>query len=172
MAMRLVRSTDNVGAAYEAYARRLLAYVRSRWSKFTGAEPEDICQEVWLRYREKGPPLADGNLVPAWLFRVAHNLCEDLRKKSRPLALGEGVDPAGGTATADAEAVRKEEADRLAECLRRLEKQEPQIGALARALLGGELYAEVRDRLGLAANRASEMKATAVQMLRQCVGAA
>jgi RNA polymerase sigma factor (sigma-70 family) len=163
---------DDFGRIYDAYAKRVYAYVRSRWSQRAGAEVDDIFQEVWLRFGEKGMALASEEHVLPWLFRVAHNLVEDLRKKMRPQPLADGMDAIAIGTSADAELTRKDEAQRLADCLRQLETHQPQTGALARALLAGEDYGQIRQRLALAANRASELKAAAVKLLRDCVNTA
>src|SRR5690349_2431752 len=126
---------DDFARVYDPYARRLYAYVRSRWSGDAGAEVEDICQEVWLRFSERGPAMSREADVLPWLFRVAHNLAADLRKKMRPQPLADGVDPMAAEESATAELTRKDEAQRLADCLGQLDAHQPQTGALARALL-------------------------------------
>ena len=64
------------------------------------AEAEDVTQEAMLRLWKIAPDWRQGEAkVTTWLYRVVANLCIDLRRRARGVALDSIPDPEDGRAS-------------------------------------------------------------------------
>lgn len=61
----------------ESVFRICLGFSKDPW------DAEELAQDVYLRAYQKIETLKDPNLVRAWLFRIAKNICIDRARKNR-----------------------------------------------------------------------------------------
>ena len=96
------------------------------------ADAQDAAQEAMLRaYRSIGRFLGLSS-VPTWLYRIAHNVCLDMRKRPRTRAeaasleaMGDaGFDPPDTAPTPDAAYVQQAERARLQAAMARLPRDQ------------------------------------------------
>lgn len=66
--MKLFEIYDNY---YERVRRFILASVRDEWVA------DDLTQETFIRVQQHLPGLKDSSKLGPWIFRIAHNLCQD-----------------------------------------------------------------------------------------------
>jgi RNA polymerase sigma-70 factor (ECF subfamily) len=69
------------------------------------SEAEDVAQEAFIRLMKKAPDWEPGGAqVRSWLYRVAMNLCIDIKRKHRPVQLDEDLQfPETGTRAGEAD---------------------------------------------------------------------
>lgn len=102
----LILFANGDGQAARILADRLVPRILSMAYRVLGdrAEAEDVAQEAMMRLWKIAPDWRQGEAqVSTWLYRVAMNLCLDLRRRGRGRALGldavpEPADPAAGPA--------------------------------------------------------------------------
>ncbi|WP_092835730.1 RNA polymerase sigma factor [Roseovarius lutimaris] len=99
----LVLFANGDGAAARALNLRLTPRVMGHAYRLLGnhAEAEDVTQEAMLRLWKIAPEWRqDEAKVTTWLYRVVANLCIDLRRRARGVALESIPEPEDGRATA------------------------------------------------------------------------
>lgn len=167
-------------SVYRELAGPLVAFVTSRLHGRPDLNAEDVCQEVWARFHDKGRTAAGEGRSGPWLFAVARNLVIDLKRKAREMPM-ENVDSSGDQALrafdsddpalALAERERRASEDRsLGTCLERLERAKPVHAALIRFMLSGMSLPEISRQLQLERERCHKIKFEAIKALRECVG--
>ncbi|MBI5725477.1 MAG: RNA polymerase sigma factor [Planctomycetes bacterium] len=106
-----------------ARSARLRAYVHLLTGDMNDAD--DIMQEVFLKYLDKGPQTSDPQ-AERWLFRVARNQALDsIRGGKRRTRREQAYQPASGKASDDPAAIfeRDESLSRIGRCLERLSEE-------------------------------------------------
>lgn len=94
-------ANGNASAA-RALTARLTPRVMGHAYRLLGnhAEAEDVTQEAMLRLWKIAPDWRQGEAkVTTWLYRVVANLCIDLRRRARGVALDSIPDPEDGRAS-------------------------------------------------------------------------
>jgi RNA polymerase sigma-70 factor, ECF subfamily len=127
-------SADALGALYERYGTRLLAFIRLRMGRDLRArvESRDILQATFLKSFERLAQFegGDGPSLMGWLVRIAENEVRDQvdfqHRQRRDVAAGVPLDDAGSRVAAPgrsalSQAIMAEESDRLARALESLE---------------------------------------------------
>ena len=75
---------------YHQYAtkikRFILALVKDQWAT------EDLLQETFLRVQQGLQTLKDPTKLSSWIFRIAHNLCQDYFRRLKTARTKQGVD--------------------------------------------------------------------------------
>jgi RNA polymerase sigma factor (sigma-70 family) len=137
---------DAFGVIHDRYRARLLAYTRQMLGG-SGADAEDVMQDVFLRaydaLRRDDRPVT----LRAWLYRVAHNRCIDqLRRPLPPVA---DIFAAGRAPLRDpsGECERRDAIRHLVSDVRRL--PESQRSALLMREMDGLSYAEIADAMSV-----------------------
>ena len=158
-----------LAALFDSCYTRLVRYLAVRTGNFSDAE--DLASEVFARaveafdqFQWRGVPLE------AWLFRIAHNLVIDYRRRAskRPQV---PLEDDWTTAVVDAEAdlLRKAEVEELNKALERLTEPQRQVLALR---FGAEMTSEEAGKvLGKKAGTVRELQSSAVKTLRMTLGA-
>ena len=153
---------------YNEYYDKIARYVYVRIGDKT--EAEDIASEVFLRaldslknYKERGIPM------PAWLFRIAHNLVVDyLRKATKfkrvPVEEVEIVDEADPQTTAE----NNIELEMVNKAM--LELTEEQREVIRLRFFGGLTSREVGSLLNKTDGAVREMQRAALEKLRNLLG--
>ncbi|MDT8326343.1 MAG: RNA polymerase sigma factor [Roseovarius sp.] len=99
----LVLFANGDALAARALTARLTPRVMGHAYRLLGnhAEAEDVTQEAMLRLWKVAPDWRQGEAkVTTWLYRVVANLCADLRRRARGVALDSIPEPEDGRATA------------------------------------------------------------------------
>lgn len=99
----LVLFANGDASAARALTARLTPRVMGHAYRLLGnhAEAEDVTQEAMLRLWKIAPDWRQGEAkVTTWLYRVVANLCVDLRRRARGVALDSIPEPEDGRATA------------------------------------------------------------------------
>jgi RNA polymerase sigma-70 factor (ECF subfamily) len=151
-------------ALHDRYARRLPPFLAGLG--VPQGDLDDVQQEVWLRVwnQLQGPGTFQGHFR-GWLFQIARNLAIDHARRKRAGALPEG--PLAAATAAPPEALsRQEEEQRLRHCLDRLPGPQAEV---VRGRLGGEEYAQISQRLGVATDRAYRLYHDACKALASCM---
>jgi RNA polymerase sigma factor (sigma-70 family) len=95
----VVRCQLGERAAFETLVRRwhhdLCRYLRH----LSGADPEDLAQDVWLKVLRGLPRLRDPERFPTWLFTTARRQVIDTRRRHVPVPATGMDDEAGPDAT-------------------------------------------------------------------------
>ena len=70
----------NIGAAYEMYFDMVyrICYL---YMNGCGADSEDACQQVFLKYMEHGGGFDSGEHEKAWLIVTAQNTCKSMLRR-------------------------------------------------------------------------------------------
>ena len=169
--VRRAQQLDQVALTqlYEENFDRIYRYIVLKIGDRT--EAEDMTQQVFLNalksissYRFKGTPFS------SWLYRIAHNQVVDyLRKKSkRPMVPLDETISAGGDDPERA-AVKKLEAEELAEATKKLTKLQQEVISLR---FGGELsVAEVAKAMGKSEGAVKALQHSAIVALRRVLSA-
>ncbi len=111
-----VDAENALAALHDAYARRLLGFVRSRG--FTLEEAEDVVQESFLRMYRAGARLRDVESPRAYLYRTVQNCASDLLRQKRKAEKELAVEPDALVGLSEAKASREEDRyDGLGDCL-------------------------------------------------------
>jgi RNA polymerase sigma-70 factor (ECF subfamily) len=108
-------------------------------------DAEEVVQDAFKEAVKTGLAVCDERVLP-WLFRTVGNLCRNLRRKKRPEALAEWVEPSTGT-TPGGEMQRAEELERLRAAVRDLPEQ--QRTALVLRTMERMEYAQVAEIMEL-----------------------
>ena len=98
----LVLFANGNASAARALTARLTPRVMGHAYRLLGnhAEAEDVTQEAMLRLWKIAPDWRQGEAkVTTWLYRVVANLCIDLRRRARGVALDSIPDPEDGRAS-------------------------------------------------------------------------
>lgn len=98
----LVLFANGNASAARALTARLTQRVMGHAYRLLGnhAEAEDVTQEAMLRLWKIAPDWRQGEAkVTTWLYRVVANLCIDLRRRARGVALDSIPDPEDGRAS-------------------------------------------------------------------------
>jgi RNA polymerase sigma-70 factor (ECF subfamily) len=76
-------------AIYNKYSskvkRFILALVKDQW------EADDILQETFLRVQQSLGTLKDPTKLSSWIFRIAHNLCQDHFRQLKSARINDGI---------------------------------------------------------------------------------
>jgi RNA polymerase sigma factor (sigma-70 family) len=155
----------DVGALYERYARRLLAFLGGLG--VPPAQLDDVHHDVWLRVCKALEQKPFEGHFRGWLFQVARNLVTDRARSRRDaaplpppdLVAGKGGSPLEGLLSAEEKAV-------LARCLGRLEMREAAVFTLRAS---GASYDEVCQQTGLDRPTAYRLSFEATKKLTSCV---
>jgi RNA polymerase sigma-70 factor (ECF subfamily) len=135
------------GSLYERYARRIFLYLRSRVGD--QADAEDLTEQVFVRsFQSLGEYKHRGHPFSSFLYRVAHNLLIDHRRRTaatQVIPLEEDIPSASGTP--EEQAHQNSERDRLASAMRQLPEDYQEIIRLRIILeLPTEMAASWMDR--------------------------
>ncbi|SLN27934.1 ECF RNA polymerase sigma factor SigE [Roseovarius gaetbuli] len=98
----LVLFANGNASAARALTARLTPRVMGHAYRLLGnhAEAEDVTQEAMLRLWKIAPDWRQGEAkVTTWLYRVVANLCTDLRRRARGVALDSIPEPEDGRAS-------------------------------------------------------------------------
>src|SRR4030042_332762 len=71
---------------YPGVRRFVLHLVRDEWAA------DDLVQETFLRVQQNLPGLKDPSKISSWIFRIAHNLCQDHFRRSKASRREENLD--------------------------------------------------------------------------------
>jgi RNA polymerase sigma-70 factor (ECF subfamily) len=154
----------DLGALYERYQRRLLAFLSGLG--VARDDLEDVQHEVWVRVCNHLRARGFEGHFRGWLFKIARRLVIDGARRKRPETLpADDSLPSGAPAPEEA-LRRQEELERLRHCLDRLP---PQQAAVVRARLRGETYPDLSRQLGVAVERAHRLFHDAGKALAICV---
>jgi RNA polymerase sigma-70 factor (ECF subfamily) len=156
----------DVGALYERYARRLLAFLGG-----LGVPPrhlDDVHHDVWVRVCKTLEQTPFKGHFRGWLFRIARNLVIDWfrnrRRDAAPLPDPDRLHAAQATAL-DGLLFQEEQAI-LRRCLEGLDRQEAAVFKLRAA---GASYDEVCETLAMNRSVAYRLSYEATRKLASCV---
>lgn len=142
---------ERFAEVYDRYFARLYAYVRYRVASDDDAE--DLVAETFLRAARgfaRFTPLHEGSL-PAWLFRIAHNLVSNhyrqLSRRPGTLSLDTIPDMAAATPLPEEAYMRQEELDYLRRIIGTLAPRQQEIISLR--FFGGLRNHEIAEILEL-----------------------
>ena len=133
----------------------------------TGATPEEVTQEVFVKVITRAHQYDGRAEVSSWLFAIAANACRDRRRRDRrgpvipidampePAARGEGVE---GTL------IEREKRDAVRRALAQLSEEQREALVLAR--YHGLPYAEIAEILGISVGAVKTRIFRAVETLK------
>lgn len=120
------------GALYDLFADRVYAYVRARIGD--GPDAEDVTETVFVKaYEAIGGYDRRGIPFGAWMFRIARNAVVDwVRRRDRAPETAELTEDAGrhDAPRVDDEVLRRLDAERVRECVRRLTDEQAEVVTL------------------------------------------
>ncbi len=71
---------------YSSVRKSILALVKDEWAA------DDILQETFLKVQQNIESLRDPSRLSPWIFRIAHNLCQDHFRRLKKLRKEESID--------------------------------------------------------------------------------
>jgi len=101
---------------YDRYYSRVRGYATSMLRD--PAASDDVVQETFMRAQTNLDALREPDKVPAWLFRIAHNLCIDQLRARRASRIEPGADPATVGVCDGASVQRDLERGQMSDCVR------------------------------------------------------
>ncbi len=110
-------SFDEVVSRRDSQVLRTAYRILGNW-----ADAEDVAQEVFVRLHRHGLSFANEAALGSWLYRVTVNLCLDHRRASKPSVELPELRFLG--ASAEAEAIRGQEKQKLVRALAQLPVKE------------------------------------------------
>lgn len=162
----LARAAATGSAAFaqllQRYGVRLIGFLRS--VGVPEGELDDAAQEVWVKVWKALPTWRADNFQ-AWLFRIARNHAEDLRKarqRRRTSASAELDDVADGRPASDPDALAK-----LAECLQKLKED---FRHAVQRHANGFSYEEIAHAVNVPVNTVKSRINRGREALKQCLG--
>ena len=135
------------GALYALHLEAIYRYVYFRVGDET--EAEDLTEEVFVRVWEALPDYAiTGHPFTSWVYRIAHNLIIDHRRKRRPEPVEDEMlaNLPSQAATPEEVVVQQQELRRLTAAVRQLGEEEQQVVILR--FVQGLSHREVAEILG------------------------
>jgi RNA polymerase sigma-70 factor, ECF subfamily len=110
---------------YDSYYPRVVHYANSMLHDQSAAD--DVVQETFIRVQKNLATVREPEKIPAWVFRVAHNLCIDHLRAQASSRIETGAEPdavgAGGdTGSVDTDIEHKE----MSACVREKIEQLPE----------------------------------------------
>ncbi len=146
----------HIGLVYGAAVRRLGG---------NGAAAKDVCQTVFIGLAKRPPRLSEGDVLPAWLYRVTRNTVVDVvraetRRRSREQAAVEVGEADQAMSSVDLEKLHPMLDDVMDEL-----PEEDRAAVLLRFFLGRS-YAEIGRELRLTDEAARKRIARALEVLR------
>ena len=156
----------DVGALYERYSRRLVAFLGGLG--VAARHLDDVHHDVWVRVCKALEQSTFKGHFRGWLFRIARNLVTDLaRSPRRDLAPLPEPDRLHGRQTSPLDGLlNQEEKTILQRCLEALGQQEAAVFSLRAA---GSGYDEVCERLDMDRTTAYRLNYEATKKLTWCV---
>lgn len=163
----ILGSREAFGLLVVRYSRSVRAVCLARTGRRD--DLDDLVQEAFLRAFRGLSRLEDPQRFPAFLHRIAHNICVDTIRRS-------GREP---VATADVDFATPSEPDQIADIREeRLERMRRQVGRLPLALREAVLMfyfeqkpmAEIAAMLGITEGAVSQRLHRARQQLKQALG--
>lgn len=153
-----------VEAVYRRHWDEICRYVRRAFGSGP-PEPEDVAQAAFVKFAGVEEPQGIGN-PRAFLFRTAHNLAIDERRKrgrgEAVLADPAVVDVEGLDFSPEDVLVTRDELERLNQAIAQLKP--PQRAALLMHRLDGLSYAEIGRRLGMSPSGATHLVERAFEL--------
>jgi RNA polymerase sigma-70 factor, ECF subfamily len=101
---------------YDRYYSRVRGYATSMLRD--PAASDDVVQETFMRAQASLDALREPEKVPAWLFRIAHNLCVDHLRARRASRIDPAADPDAAGACDEATVQRDLERGQMSACVR------------------------------------------------------
>ena len=101
---------------YDRYYSRVHGYATSMLRDPSAAD--DVVQETFLRAQANLDALREPERLPAWLFRIAHNLCLDHLRARQASRIDLDADPERSGACDPRSAARDLERGRMSACVR------------------------------------------------------
>jgi RNA polymerase sigma-70 factor (ECF subfamily) len=97
---------------YYAKVRKfVLASVRDEWAA------DDVVQETFVRIQENLDSVKDPSRISSWIFRIAHNLCQDHFRRSTKSPKREGISQERGEISEDASIHKELEQRQMGQCV-------------------------------------------------------
>jgi RNA polymerase sigma-70 factor (ECF subfamily) len=151
-------------ALHERYARRLYVFLSGKG--VATSDIDDVAQEVWARVWQALRAKTFEGHFRGWLFRIAGNLVIDRSRRKRADALPDDLTVADAGPGPEEDLERKEEMQRLRECLDKLPEQ---LGEVLRRRLAGEEHEEIARALQVPVERAHRRLHDARKAVAECV---
>jgi RNA polymerase sigma-70 factor (ECF subfamily) len=101
---------------YDRYYSRVRGYSRSMLRDPSASD--DVVQETFMRAQANLDALREPEKVPAWLFRIAHNLCMDHLRARRSSHIDPSADPDAAASCEGASVQRDLERGQMSDCVR------------------------------------------------------
>jgi RNA polymerase sigma-70 factor (ECF subfamily) len=158
-----------LAAIWERWYRRVYWYFRRQGCAHEAAE--QLTQDVFTRIVQTKTSNS-GRYDPArsfapWIFRIAHNLLTDQRRRAGPVPGPLPPDmPEGPAPPAAAELQLEHDLD---DCLARLTEQEREFLLLWQGAYGELSQTEIAELWGVVNSRITEIKQSALDKLRKCM---
>jgi RNA polymerase sigma-70 factor, ECF subfamily len=134
---------------YDRYYSRVRGYATSMLRD--PAASDDVVQETFMRAQASLDDLREPEKVPAWLFRIAHNLCMDQLRARRSSRIEPGADPETLGACDEASVQRDLERGQMSACVRAKIDRLPEHHRAVILLfdIQGLSHQEIADVLGI-----------------------
>jgi RNA polymerase sigma-70 factor (ECF subfamily) len=135
---------------YDSYYPRVVHYATSMLHDRSAAD--DVVQETFIRVQKNLATVREPEKIPAWVFRVAHNLCIDHLRAQESSRIETGAEPdamcsSGNTVSVDTDLEHKEMSSCVREKIERLPENHRAIILLSDIM---ELsQQEIADILGI-----------------------
>lgn len=101
---------------YDRYYSRVRGYATSMLRDPTASD--DVVQETFMRAQASVDALREPEKVPAWLFRIAHNLCMDHLRARRTSRIDPSADPDAAGSCEGASVQQDLERGEMSACVR------------------------------------------------------
>jgi RNA polymerase sigma-70 factor, ECF subfamily len=139
----------NFWELYDRYYSRVRGYATSMLRD--PAASDDVVQETFIRAQASLDALREPERVPAWLFRVAHNLCIDHLRASRSSRIDPSADPDAAGSCNDTSVQRDLERGEMSACVRAKIDRLPESHRAVILLydIQGLSHQEIADVLGI-----------------------
>ena len=112
-------------AIYDSYYPRVVHYANSMLHDRSAAD--DVVQETFMRVQKNLATVREPEKVPAWVFRVAHNLCIDHLRARASSRIETGAEPDAMCAGRDTGSIDTDlEHKQMSSCVREKIEQLPE----------------------------------------------